>query len=268
MTCVKTAVMNTKIPFYKYSGNGNDFVILDHPTYPVTSQLVEALCNRHFGVGADGVLVLTSEDSADGRMQIFNADGGEAEMCGNGIRCLVTYLDDQGPGNKDVYQIKTMNGMYEINRRDNAFAVEMSEIKDKNLYDLSGFNEYNRVFYINTGVPHLVFLVHDVKRIDIKSRAPQYRFHKTFPNGTNVSFVQMLEGEQTAYVRTYERGVEDETHSCGTGLTAVGLAFNHWLQWKGNITLKTLGGTQKVFIGDKVYYSGEVKFCFQGEFSL
>ncbi|MCM2351837.1 MAG: diaminopimelate epimerase [Bacteriovoracaceae bacterium] len=260
--------METKIQFKKYSGNGNDFVVLDHPSYPVTAELVQALCNRHFGIGGDGVLVLTSEAGFDGRMRIFNADGGEAEMCGNGIRCLVTYLYDSGENKKDSYKIKTMNGSYEVSRREGAFAVEMSEINDKNIYDLSIFNEYFNAFYVNTGVPHLVFMVHDVKRIDIKSRAPQYRFHKLFPNGTNVSFLQVLEGEQTAYVRTYERGVEDETLSCGTGLTAAGLALNHWLGWKGNINLKTLGGTQRVSIGEKIFYAGEVKFCFQGEFTL
>lgn len=258
--------METKIQFKKYSGNGNDFVVLDHPAYPVTSELVQALCNRHFGVGADGVLVLTSEEGFDGRMRIYNADGGEAEMCGNGIRCLVTYLYDWGAVKKDIYRIKTMNGAYEVARREGAFAVEMSEIKDKNIYDLSIFNEYNDAFFVNTGVPHLIFLVHDVKRIDLKSRAPQYRFHKIFPNGTNVSFLQILPGEQIAYVRTYERGVEDETLSCGTGLTAAGLALNHWKGWSGNITLKTLGGSQRVFIGEKIFYSGEVKFCFAGEF--
>ncbi len=259
--------METKIQFKKYSGNGNDFVVLDHPKFPITEELVKNLCSRHFGVGADGVLVLTSEEGFDGRMSIFNADGSEAEMCGNGIRCLVTFLDDSKAAKKDSYKIKTMNGAYEVTRKDGAFAVEMSEVKDKNIYDLSIFNEYNNVFYVNTGVPHLVFHVHDVKRIDLKSRAPQYRFHKLFPNGTNVSFVQILEGEKTAYVRTYERGVEDETFSCGTGLTATGLALNHWKGWSGNITLKTLGGTQHVFIGEKIFYSGEVKFCFAGEFA-
>lgn len=226
------------------------------------------MCDRHFGVGADGILVLTSADHADGRMQIFNSDGGEAEMCGNGIRCLTTFLDDKNGRTKDAYTIKTMNGSYTVNRTNGAFAVEMSEIKDKNIYDLTSFNEFTRSFYVNTGVPHLVFLVPEAKRIDIKSRAPQYRFHRMFPKGTNVSFVEILEGHQTAYVRTYERGVEDETFSCGTGLTACGLALNHWNNWNGEITLKTLGGTQKITIGNKILYSGEVKFCFAGEFSL
>lgn len=260
--------MKTKIKFQKYSGNGNDFVILNNPSFSLTSDLIRTLCDRHFGVGADGVLLVTPQDDYDARMQIFNADGGEAEMCGNGLRCLVTYLDNENNHAKKTYKIKTMNGSYEVANRNGAFAIEMSEIKDKNLYDLSSFNEFNRVFFVNTGVPHLVFLVNDIKRIDIKSRAPQYRFHKIFPNGTNVSFLEILDGNQTAYVRTYERGVENETYSCGTGLTACGLALNAWNSWTGDITLKTLGGTQRVHIGEKVYYSGEVKFCFSGEFPL
>jgi diaminopimelate epimerase len=266
--CGRTKSMKNKIKFKKFSGNGNDFILLDRPDFPITSPLIQSLCDRHFGIGGDGVLILTSHPGHDARMQIFNADGGEAEMCGNGIRCLVTYLDELNEHTKDVYKIKTMNGVYEVTRRDGAFAIEMSEIKDEKLYDLSSFNEFNKVYFVNTGVPHLVFLVNDLKRIDIKSRAPQYRFHKLFPNGTNVSFVQIVDGHQTAFVRTYERGVEDETYSCGTGLTACGIALNTWNGWQGDITLKTLGGTQKVSVGDKIYYSGEVKFCFEGEFIL
>lgn len=260
--------MKNNISFTKYSGNGNDFIILDHPKEMLTPTQISRMCDRHFGVGADGVLVLTSADDADGRMQIFNSDGGEAEMCGNGIRCLTTFLDNKNNHAKDAYILKTMNGSYTVNRTNGEFAVEMSEIKDKNIYDLSSFNEFTRSFFVNTGVPHLVFLVPEAKRIDIKSRAPQYRFHRMFPKGANVSFVEILEGNQTAYVRTYERGVEDETFSCGTGLTACGLALNHWNNWSGVITLKTLGGTQKITIGDKILYSGEVKFCFAGEFEL
>lgn len=260
--------MKNKLKFYKYSGNGNDFLVIHQPAVALTSKDISSMCNRHFGVGADGILVLSQCEGMDGRMQIFNSDGGEAEMCGNGIRCLVTFIDDQNGHIKNEYKIKTMNGIYDITRKNGEFAVEMSEIKDKNIHDLSTFNEFKRAFFVNTGVPHLIFEVHEAKRIDIKSRAPQYRFHKMFPNGTNVSFLEILEGEQKAYVRTYERGVEDETHSCGTGLTACGIALNHWYGWKENITLETLGGTQHIQIADKVYYSGEVKFCFEGEYTL
>lgn len=257
------------LPFSKYSGNGNDFIILDHPTAPITHELVEKLCHRHFGVGADGVLVLSDAEGVDGRMQIFNADGGEAEMCANGLRCLVTYLDQKLKEKKETYFIKTMNAVYPVIKKGKAFALEMSEIKDQNLYDLSGFNEFKNKFFVNTGVPHLVFLSEDVKKIEIKKTGAHYRYHSVFPRGTNVNFVQVTdEKSQKAYVRSYERGVEDETYSCGTGLTASALALSHWLGWKGEITLETLGGKQTVIVGDKIFYSGEVTLSFQGEYPL
>ena len=258
---------SNKLPFVKYSGNGNDFVILDKPKTKITAELVQRLCSRHFGVGADGVLTLTEATGVDGEMRIYNADGGEAEMCGNGIRCLVTYLDDHRTDKKNEYKIKTMNAVYTVYRQNGAFAIEMSEIKDQNKYDLSKFNEFEKAFYINTGVPHLVFLDKDIKSIDIKKVAPPYRFHSMFPGGTNVSLVEVM-SEKKSYVRTYERGVEDETHSCGTGLTACGLALSHWFGWKGEIQLSTLGGKQIVNVGNKVFYSGEVTHCFSGEMKL
>ncbi len=258
-----------QLPFVKYSGNGNDFVILDHPEVMVTPDLVQRLCSRHFGVGADGVLLVTNQPGVDLRMQIFNADGGEAEMCANGMRCLVTYWDEKSLVKKNSYLVKTMNGVYQVERKGKAFALEMSEIKDKNLYDLSEFSDFEKKFYINTGVPHLVFLGKDVKLLDIKKVGAFYRYHKMFPRGTNVSFVEVVDATKAlAYVRTYERGVEDETHSCGTGLTAVGLALKEWLGWTGDMELISLGGKHKVSMTDKVMYSGEVSFCFRGELSI
>lgn len=254
------------LSFVKYSGNGNDFIIV---TRPVSGELVQKLCNRNFGVGADGVLTLIPKAGTDGEMKIYNADGGEAEMCGNGLRCLATYIDDVAQIKKDSYIIKTMNNTYTVVRMGNSFAIEMSEIKDQNLHDLSQFHDYKKSFFINTGVPHLVFLSHNIKSIDIKKTAPHYRFNSLFPGGTNVSFVEVMDAEkQSAYVRTYERGVEDETHSCGTGLTATGLALAHWLGWKNAIHLTTKGGHQIVNVGSKVLYSGEVFRCFKGEIEL
>jgi diaminopimelate epimerase len=255
------------LKFSKYSGNGNDFVILDRPATQVTPELVQRLCSRHFGVGADGVLTLIEREGHDGEMHIFNSDGSEAEMCGNGLRCLATYIDDTSSRKKDLYTIKTMNGSYTVVRKNGAFAIEMSELKDKNIHDLTAFKDFKSAFFINTGVPHLVFLGEGIKTIDIKRVAPQFRFHPMFPGGTNVSLVEIT-GENSAYVRTYERGVEDETHSCGTGLTATGIALSNWFGWKGTIKLNTKGGEQRVEIGDKVLYSGEVFRCFSGEFAL
>jgi diaminopimelate epimerase len=259
----------TTISFSKYSGNGNDFVILDHPEHDITPILVQRLCDRHFGVGADGVLVLGNSSSADARMQIFNADGGEAEMCANGLRCLATYFDSTQTLKKDTYTIQTMNAVYPVTRKDAAFALEMSEIKDKNIYDLTPFKAFLNTFYINTGVPHLVLQTKNLKAIDVKRTGSEFRHHTIFPKGANVNFVEVdKEKNQTAIVRTYERGVEDETFSCGTGLTATALALSEWLGWRGNISLLTKGGKQQVSVGEKVFYSGEVTFCFSGEISL
>lgn len=252
-----------KRTFYKYSGNGNDFILLEGEV--PSEEFIRRLCDRHFGVGADGVLLLGTDPTADARMRIFNADGGEAEMCGNGLRCLVTHLDRMSSQPKSSYQIRTMNHLYEVGKSHGTFAIHMSAVSGINAVDLSSFKEFEKKFFVNTGVPHLVFLSSDVMNIDIKKTAPFYRHHALFPNGTNVSFVGLLGSPQSAYVRTFERGVEDETFSCGTGLTATGLALSHWFGWKGDVHLFTKGGQQTVSIGEKIYYSGEVTFCFQGE---
>ncbi len=261
--------MKAPFLFVKYSGNGNDFIILNRPSENPTSEIITQMCDRYFGIGADGVLILSESAVADGRMRIFNADGGEAEMCANGLRCLATYLDDLSSEKKSSYTIQTMNSVYTVYNLNHAMAIEMAEIKDRNLYDFTGKHPFEKSFYINTGVPHLVFLVTNAHSINIKEIAPPYRHHHMFPNGSNVSFVEVKdEGSQFAYVRTFERGVEDETHSCGTGLTASALALEHWFGWRKEIKLQTKGGKQKVSVGDKVFYSGEVRFCFSGEYPL
>lgn len=159
----------SKISFVKYSGNGNDFVILKDDVILSEKDIIH-LCDRHFGVGADGVMTLGKSDKGDARMRIFNADGGEAEMCGNGLRCLATYFDTVASEKKDSYLIETMNALYPVFRKGQSFALEMTEIKEQELYDLSEFKNYLKSFYINTGVPHLVFLTKDAKAIDVKKK--------------------------------------------------------------------------------------------------
>jgi len=258
-----------KIPFKKFSGNGNDFVLLDHPQEKLTPALIQKICDRRFGVGADGVLILSSKEGFDGEMKIFNADGSEAEMCANGLRSLVTYLDSKNTEKKDSYFIKTPNSQYEVIKEEGRFAIEMSEIKEIGLYDLNLLGGEEKKFYVNTGVPHLVLLQNEVERINIQKEGSFYRHHEIFPKGTNVNFAEVLDEEkQSIKVRTYERGVEDETYSCGTGLVATALAFQTWFGWKGKVHLRTLGGEQVVVLGQKVFYSGEVQFCFEGDFLL
>jgi diaminopimelate epimerase len=258
-----------QLAFVKYSGNGNDFIILDHPQIRLTPQLVQRLCDRHFGIGADGVLSLTSVPGYAAEMRIFNASGSEAEMCGNGLRCLVTYLDEKAQVKLNKYQIKTMYNVYTVLRKDSTFAIEMSGIKDLGVFDLSVFKEFEKSFFVNSGVPHLVFLGKEIKSLNIKKIAPQYRYHSMFSAGTNVDLVEVVDAaSQTAYVRTYERGIEHETYSCGTGLTASGLALAHWFGWKGDIHLQNLGGKQTVQIGENILFWGEVVRCFKGEFEI
>ncbi len=258
----------SKVSFVKYSGNGNDFIIF-REGLTLNPELIVRLCHRHFGIGADGVMILGTSTKADARMRIFNADGSEAEMCGNGLRCLATYFDYTRTDKKDSYLIETMHAVYPVFRKGQSFALEMSEIKEKNLFDLSEFKTYPKSFYINTGVPHLVFLVQDVKSIDVKKEGSFYRFHPLFPKGTNVTFVEIKnEHSKSAYARTYERGVEDETYSCGTGLTATALALSYWLGWSADLKLHTKGGDHVVSLGEKVFYSGEVVRCFEGEVEL
>lgn len=254
--------------FSKYSANGNDFIIVKDPERDLSAFMIEKMCDRHFGIGADGVLYLLKSDKADARMRIFNSDGGEAEMCANGLRALVHYWNSLQEIKKPSYHIETMNGIYEVFSSTGKVQIEMSEISQENLYPVPKLHDFEKSFFINTGVPHVVLLGANQK-IAIKDLGSQYRFHPNFPKGSNVNFVEVKSHDsQEAYVRTYERGVENETFSCGTGLTATALALSHWFGWKGVIKLSNLGGKQEVVVGEKVLYSGEITFCFQGEYNL
>lgn len=255
-----------KTPFYKYTGNGNDFILVNEEDFHWSQDEISRLCHRQFGIGADGVLVVGKYQGFDASMKIFNADGREAEMCGNGLRCLVHYLFDHVV-KKNEYHIKTMKTSFHVQNQNGKFFIEMSVADDIGKYDLSPFKEkYPRVFFIDTGVPHLCFLVDDALKINIKDEAPFYRYHSLFPKGTNVNFISVMNhDEQKAYVRTYERGVEDETFSCGTGVTASAHTLHHFLGWTGKIHLVNRGGDHQVDFTDKVMFSGTELFVFKGE---
>lgn len=257
--------MKKTIPFTKYSGNGNDFILVEEKDFNWSEQEISALCHRQFGIGADGIVVIGKDPSVDATMRIFNSDGREAEMCGNGLRCLAHYLYDHVT-QKNEYRIKTMNSLFLVKQVNGIFYIEMNVARDIGKYDLSLFNNFPRSFFVNTGVPHLCFLVDDAKSIDLKAIAPFYRHHKIFPNGTNVNFIEVIDAKkQKAYVRTFERGVEDETFSCGTGVTACAHTLHQLLGWSGDIHLENLGGNHLVEFGDKVLFSGVETFIFEGK---
>lgn len=249
--------------FYKYSANGNDFVVFDHPSRTFTASEIQRICDRHFGVGADGVLILEASQKASGRMRIFNADGGEAEMCANGLRCLFTHLRQHHSSQQ--LTLETMNGLYEAFDREGSLAVEMSEIRDQGRYQLST-PDFEASYYVNTGVPHFLLLGKDIRGLNLDGVVKPYRHHPDFPGGANIDLVEILSTDkQEVWVRTFERGVEGETLSCGTGITATALALREWLGWKGVITMHTRGGRQQVELGERILYSGEVICCFSGD---
>lgn len=255
-----------KTPFFKYSGNGNDFILIQEADFHWDQKRIMDLCHRRFGIGADGVVVIGKEPGFDASMRIFNSDGLEAEMCGNGLRCLVRYLYDHVE-KKNEYRIKTMKTSFVVKQEEEKFFIEMNVADDVGKLDLSPFQkEFPQAFFIDTGVPHLCFIVGDAEAIDIKAVAPFYRHHQIFPNGTNVNFIQVLdEKKQKAYVRTFERGVEDETFSCGTGVTACAHTLNHFFGWKGDIFIENLGGEHLVQFSDKVLFSGKEILVYKGE---
>jgi diaminopimelate epimerase len=212
--------------FWKYSGAGNDFILLDdrEHTLPIDSkQWIMQLCHRRLCIGADGLIILRRSSKADFQMRIFNADGGEASMCGNGLRCLANFLRELGE-KKDLYTIETMYDKHTVSYRDDAVMTTMSLPKDISLQqEIYGYT----TDILNTGVPHAVIFVDDVDAINLKTIGKKIRHHERFlPEGVNVDFAEICFNNKIK-MRTYERGVEHETLACGTGAVAVAMAASY-----------------------------------------
>lgn len=208
-----------EIPFYKYQGTGNDFVIIDNRQGSYLTRtdhaLVEQLCDRKFGVGADGLMLLQDSDDYDFEMVYFNADGYEGSMCGNGGRCIVAFAHFLGAIGAHC-QFIAVDGPHDAKVLPNGW-VELKMVDVQNVEVGEDF------YFLDTGSPHYVAFSSDVAQIDVVESGRAIRYSDRFKaEGTNVNFVQKQEGK--LIVATYERGVEDETLSCGTGVTAAALA--------------------------------------------
>ena len=214
-----------KIPFVKYHGAGNDFVLIDDRTlfFPLEqSPLISSLCHRSQGIGADGLILLQPSAKADFQMRIFNADGSEPAMCGNGIRCLAAFIRKLG-WEQSHCSIETGHGVVCCQIDPDQIGVYLGHpsliLKEHHL-NISG--QSWKIHVVDTGVPHGVIFVDDLTQLDLVQLARPIRFHPQFsPGGINVNFAQVMP-EGSILVRTYERGVEGETLSCGTGSAAVG----------------------------------------------
>lgn len=260
-----------KLNFTKMAGAGNDFIVISSEEKDFSS-LARKLCERKTGIGADGMLVIGRSKTADFRMQIFNADGSEAEMCGNGLRCAVLYN-----GKKEKIKVETIAGIYEgeITGK-NRVMVKMEDPKDLKMGIPIEINSRKlKVNFINTGVPHTAIFVNGIDRIDVDNIGRAVRSHEAFkPKGTNVDFVEIIDDENIR-IRTFERGVEGETLACGTGAVASAIIASHDSRIMNHeINVHTKGGTLKVAFEKKgsniqnVYLDGEAKEIFTGQTTL
>lgn len=254
--------------FYKYQGTGNDFVIIDNRSkfFDLSNTaLIAKLCDRRFGIGADGFMLLENEQGYDFKMVYYNADGNESSMCGNGGRCLVAFAHKM-----NVFAESTtflaVDGLHEASIKDGIVNLKM--------IDVTTVENNNTFSWLNTGSPHYVSQVNDIQNFPVFNEGKAIRYNERFKaEGTNVNFVEKI-GENEIFVRTYERGVEDETYSCGTGVTAAALvSSNNGLI--SPIAIKTLGGNLSVaFKSDNkggftdVYLCGPAELVFEGDIEI
>ncbi len=226
--------MNPTVPFVKMVGTGNDFLIVDavhRRLNALTRQwpaIARTACDRRYGVGADGLLLLEPSQVGDLRMRVFNPDGSEAEMCGNGARCVVHLVQGWSDHRRDGVLLETAAGIIQGRVKGNRVQIQMSPPKDVRLNRRVNVDGQSyRVASINTGVDHAVLEVRNLDRCDVEGLGRALRFHAAFrPHGTNVDFVATSRNTpQTIRVRTYERGVETETLACGTGATASAILY-------------------------------------------
>lgn len=255
--------------FYKYHGTGNDFVIFDNRenTFPKNNtKLIEFLCDRRFGIGGDGLMLLEKHPKFDFTMVYFNSDGSTSTMCGNGGRCLVAFAKKLGIVNEEAH-FEASDGYHFARIEGELIALQMIDVSDIQLKDT-----YEYVF---TGSPHHVQLVKNLSSFDVKNKGAQIRYSELYgEKGSNVNFVEQV-NEATFNVRTYERGVEDETLSCGTGVTAVAIAMFETGKTKESVVeLNVPGGKLKVsFVKDNneyknVFLTGPAQFVFEGSIEI
>jgi diaminopimelate epimerase len=224
-----------EIQFSKYQGTGNDFIIIDNRAGNIilSNGQIAFLCDRRFGVGADGLMLLGTANDYDFAMDYYNADGTKGTMCGNGGRCLVQYANDHGIV-KENYHFIAIDGPHEASIENNGWIhLKMSDVNTVEIGD--------NFFITNTGSPHYVQMVHGIESFEVVTTGKAIRYNDRFKKeGINVNFIEFQHDH--LYVRTYERGVENETYSCGTGVTAAAITTHLNKLGEHHVAIKTLGG--------------------------
>jgi len=255
--------------FHKYHGTANDFILIDNRQVHIKNDtdLIAGLCDRRKGIGADGLILLENSDKADFKMVYFNSDGDLSSMCGNGGRCIASFAYAMNIcGKKTTFEAPDGDHQALIDATD---YVHLSMRDTKNPDKLE-----DRTYFLDTGSPHIVKFVDDIDLVDVYQKGKAIRYQEKFQSlgGTNVNFVQIIDNE--IHMRTYERGVEAETYSCGTGVTAAGIVAHFADKIKQEkIKVNTKGGKLAVsFSADHLYtnitLSGPVAFVFKGELDV
>lgn len=258
-----------RLTFSKYQGTGNDFILINqlNQVQELDTKVVAQLCHRKFGIGADGLMLLQKADSYDFRMVYYNADGKEGTMCGNGGRCITKFAFDSGL-RKQNFNFIAVDGPHEA-------SIEPNGLIRLKMKDVTGYESHTMYDVVDTGSPHVVKDVQDLKGYDVYTEGKAIRNSKKFIEaGINVNFVQVLD-ESVLYVRTFERGVEDETLSCGTGVTAAALVHAHNERGFNHVEIKTNGG--RIFVefdktGDRsfenIWLIGPAEKVFEGTIEI
>jgi diaminopimelate epimerase len=229
------------LQFFKYQGTGNDFIIADNRTgkyATLSTDQIRRLCDRRFGIGSDGFMLLNEKAGYDFEMKYYNSDGREGSMCGNGSRCIVKFAYHLGI-HRNEYKFLAVDGEHEAEiDTDSTVSVKMK--------DVTVVRKLHGDLVLDTGSPHYVKFVTDIMDLDVYKKGRDIRYSKDFEQeGINVNFVEQV-GDHQIIVRTYERGVEDETYSCGTGVTASALVCYHNENGFNDVEVKTLGGSLNV----------------------
>lgn len=266
--------------FCKMQATGNDFVVINYlkNKFEYSYKLLsEYLCNRHYGVGADGILIVEESKMADFKMRIFNTDGSEAEMCGNGIRCFAKYVYEENLIDKLEFDIETLAGIKSVKLKvEGNTVVEIEVDMGKAEFDLEKIpvwyqgDEYNgllhiedmKIYPISMGNPHAVCIIEDINKIDISKYGKLIENYKYFPNKTNVEFVQIID-ESNIKLRVWERGV-GETLSCGTGACAAVAVLNKLKYTSSRVTVDLLGGKLKIISDETIKLIGNAEKVFEG----
>ncbi|MEO7444145.1 MAG: diaminopimelate epimerase [Ferruginibacter sp.] len=255
------------IKFFKYQGAGNDFVVLDNRNDEYSNlaeEQIKHLCNRRFSIGADGLMLMNKKEGVDFEMIYFNANGRAGSMCGNGGRCMVRFAQKLGM-HKYTYKFMAADGLHEAE-------IDNNNIIRLKMKDITEVEEHPNFAIVNTGSPHFIKFATDIHNIDVVESGRDIRNSKKFiKEGINVNFVETI-GEDKIYVRTYERGVEDETLSCGTGVTASALVSAHNNRGFNRVEVHTPGGNLSVEynkVDEKsftnIWLCGPAELVFTGE---